>query len=59
MNGIFKMKKVIILALLTVGCTTSQPEPKFENLLYENALRNLAYKSINIEDLKSKDFNAK
>jgi hypothetical protein len=54
------MKKVIIiLALLTVGCTTSQPEPNFENLLYEDALRNLAYKSINIEDLKSKDFNAR
>ena len=54
------MKKVIIiLALLTVGCTTSQPKPDFENLLYEDDLRNLAYKSIDIEDLKSKDFNAR
>ena len=53
------MKKVIILALLTVGCATSQPELDFENLLYEDELRNLAYKSINIEDLKSKDFNVR
>ena len=53
------MKKVIILALLTVGCTTSQPELDWDNLLYEDELRNLAYKSINIEDLKSKDFNVR
>ena len=54
----------VIVALMLFGCTTSKPDFKplpperlFDNLLHENGLQNLAYKSVTKKDYEDKDFN--
>tara|TARA_B100000959_G_C14778575_1_gene540562 strand:+ start:116 stop:289 length:174 start_codon:yes stop_codon:yes gene_type:complete len=52
------MKKIITLALLTVGCATSQPEKlDWDNLLHKEGLKNVAYKSIVKKDYEAEDYN--
>ena len=55
------MRTIIILALLLTGCVTSEQEPKtFEDLLFREDARNLAYKSVTIKDYGTeKDYNEK
>ena len=55
---------VIFVVTILMGCAASKPEftplpPErlFDNLLHENGLQNLAYKSVTKKDYEDKDFN--
>ena len=61
-----KMKYLAItMMVMVVGCTTNKTEPEFaplppeklfDNLLHEDRLQNIAYKSITIEDIVIKEY---
>ena len=46
---------VVIIALLLFGCTANKEQPMYDNLLFKNEYKNLAYKSITKKDLEVKD----
>ena len=52
---------IVIVALLLFGCTTSRPNfkplppEKLENLLFQEAAKNIAYKSVTKKDYECKE----
>ena len=48
---------VLWVVTILMGCATNKEHPMYDNLLFEESYKNLAYKSVTKKDYEDKDFN--